>query len=161
MSTKGRKYQIGAKDISRKICQHDSFSVNYSLFSNHPWRNRGESRIEIDERLKRMYRKRTHIRRLPPGRVVTLTKLPNIVSLTYGARKVLSRDSPTVVKNPLLSTTLGGLLLLLLFYLRGGGLDFAGSSERSVNCKYKVSLEIICRYICRLIPSERLTFAHN
>jgi len=40
-----------------------------------------------------------------------------------------------VVENALLGTTLGGLLLLLLFDLRSLRLDFAGTGERSVNCR--------------------------
>jgi hypothetical protein len=75
----------------------------------------GETCAIIDQRIHR--RGRTHILRLPPGRVVTFTNLGDPVQLEQECTDDV--HEPAVVKHPLLSTTLWRFLLLLLFDLGG------------------------------------------
>jgi hypothetical protein len=74
----------------------------------------------------------THILRLPPGSVVTFTKLQKSMS---PCDKICEQTchSPTIVEYALLCTTFGGFLLLLGLYLRCLRFDFACTSERAVN----------------------------
>ena len=100
------------------------FSVNYAMvgciiFGCQP------------EQIGRESGKMTHILRLPPGSVVTFTKL--CTSSVRQSNGVVRYYAPTVVEHPLLSTALRDLLLLLLFDLGGLGLDFASTGEGSVN----------------------------
>jgi len=78
--------------------------------------------------------KNTHILLLPPGRVVTFTKLQNPPLISFPPKKSQHpADAPAVVENALLSTTLGGLFLLLLVDLWCLGLDFTSAGEGAVN----------------------------
>lgn len=77
----------------------------------------------------------THILRLPPGRVVTFTKLyewheHKSIEIVLD---IPEENAPAIVDDALLSTSLWCLLLLLLFDLGGLRLDFAGTGEGSVN----------------------------
>ena len=101
------------------------FSVNYAMdgciiSENQP------------KQVKRANGRMTHILRLPPGSVVTFTKLYTISE--NQSIHITRYYLPTVVEHPLLSTAFRDLLLLLLFDLGGLGLDFAGTGEGSVNC---------------------------
>lgn len=96
----------------------------------------------------------THILRLPPGRVVTFTKLYRIVRILLVDRPG-HVYAPTVVEDTLLGTALRDLLLLLLFDLGGLGLDFASTGEGSVNCSaMRSALRFCC---CR---RRKQTFSH-
>jgi len=67
-----------------------------------------------DNSPKQRGRERTHILRLPPGSVVTFTKLKmNLVELDQECAG--GDHEPAVVEHPLLSTTPWVFLLLLLF----------------------------------------------
>ena len=76
--------------------------------------------------------RKTHILRLPPGSVVTFTKLfegeNQHISIVNKADY-----APTVVEHALLGPALRSLLLLLLFDLGGLGLDFTSTGEGAVN----------------------------
>ena len=77
------------------------------------------------------------MRRLPPGAVVTFTKLKRssqqciFPENEYGP---LKSCIPAIVEDALLCPAFGSLLLLLLVDLGGLRLHFARTSERSVNC---------------------------
>jgi hypothetical protein len=74
------------------------------------------------------------MRRLPPGTIVTFTKLrKKRISRVLEARSSLVVDSPTVENNPLLRPPLGRLLLFLLFDFGGLRFYFAGTGERAVD----------------------------
>ena len=83
----------------------------------------------------------THILRLPPGSVVTLTKL--YTTSENQSIHITRYYLPTVVEHPLLSTALRHLLLLLLFDLGGLRLDLAGTGERAVN--YNLAIAAIAK----------------
>ena len=78
----------------------------------------------------------THIRRLPPGSVVTFTNLECVSTI---CATECTKGPPAVVQDALLCTSLWRFLLLLLLNLGCLRLDLAGSSERSVNCRVTVT----------------------
>lgn len=77
------------------------------------------------------------MRRLPPGRVVTLTKLGRKHHESAGGKRYIigkwHENEPAIVGHPLLRAPLGRLLLLLLVDFWRTGLDFTRTSERSVD----------------------------
>ena len=70
---------------------------------------------------------------MPPGPSVTFTNLSDIVRTSKNQECSGQDDEPAIVKDPLLSPPLGGLLLFLLFDFGGLRLDFASAGKRSVN----------------------------
>lgn len=110
------------------VYQHNSFSVNYDIMSS----RRGSTEHEevcIAARRDTLD-KYSHF----PLSVREQSDVDEATRSSAHARQFHNTHyAPTVVKNALLGTALGGLLLLLLFDLGGLRLDLTGTGERAVN----------------------------
>jgi hypothetical protein len=115
-----------------KGCQHGSFSVNYSLYMDHP-RTLAANRAQERSRPMKSMERDSHSSFSAGHSGDVYEAKPSLISLLLLSSICYA---PTVIKNPLLSTTFGSFLLLLFLDFRSLRFDFTSSGERSVNCEH-------------------------
>lgn len=132
MSKWGRKESDRSERHLLKGCQHGSFSVNYSLYMDHP-RTLAANRAQERSRPMKSMERDSHSSFSAGHSGDVYEAKPSLISLLLLSSICYA---PTVIKNPLLSTTFGSFLLLLFLDFRSLRFDFTSSGERSVNCEH-------------------------